>query len=284
MKQRASRAQVVDRNKRNFFKNLRLWHMEFTGVFTYGARNLTLEDFVFRGFSQNLSKSTKRLTYTGISRGAAIRADGVKVKDNILRNADIQGVFLGIDVGSDLGGEGSIVGEPGSFILEDSYIRAHIGLQVNLWARDRERESRERNIWIRNTTFDPLVPQGYIYNSEDHESKAIWLNCEFYQGSTDSTFLRRDTVNLQDVLVYKGYSQSGEILYNVVKNGRGYYPEQARTYKMPKTYLTEKKATVKASPESGLTNEQNFQKYGICHGRSHCVLSNDVGEYRWLYL
>ena len=264
MKQRASRARIVDRNKRNLFKDLRLWHLEYNGIFTYGARNITLEDFVFRGNSQNLGNSTKRLSYTGISRGAAIKADGVKVKDNILRNADIQGVYLGIDVGADLGGEGAIAGESGSFIVEDSYIRAHIGIQADLWARDREKESRERNIWIRNTTFDPLVPEGYIYNSKDHESKAIWLNCELYQGSTDSTFLRRDNVYFQDVTVYKGYSQTGKILYNTIKNGQGYYLEQARNYKMPKSYLTKKKATVKSSPESGLTNEENFKKFGIC--------------------
>ena len=263
MLQTRSPARTVDRDKRNVMSNTRLWHIRSTGIFTYGARNLTVDGFMFRGRATGIATTPHQLHHSGISHGVGIKADGVKVKDMIIRNADIQGVFTGIKVGTDLGGEPTIVGDPGSLVIENSYVRAHEGLKVSLGVRTGESNARERNIWIRDTTFDPLVPQGYQYHDADHEDVAIWTYYETPSQDIFATLLRKDNMYLENVKIFDGYDAAGQVRRNTIADGRLYFLEQAADHVMRQTFKTGLGKTVTASPEAGLTIQQNWDKYGI---------------------
>ena len=61
----------------------------------------------------------------------------------------------------------------------------------------------------------------------------------------------------------EGYDAAGAPRQNTIGDARAYFPQQAPSFVMPKTYTTAKNATLIASPVDGMTNADNWNDYGI---------------------
>ena len=273
MPQGANGGAKVDRDKRNLLLRTKLWHMASSGIFTYGARHLTVDDFVFRGRATGIASHKKRLMFSGVSRGSALRADGVAVKDGLIRNADIQGVMIGIEVGENLGGATE---QAGTMRVENTYIRAHVGMVMNLKCRAGVKHELPRYVRVANTTFDPLVPPQFVYHPEDEPAAAFVMHYERYEGGADATVLRPDTVHLANVTVSDGYADDGRPWHHIINDARTYFVQQAPRFRMPKTYTTEKTGMLYAAPVNGLTNAEAWATYGIAMAGSVAACEDTV--------
>lgn len=146
-----------------------------------------------------------------------------------LRNADIQGMYYGI-AGS--------TNTPGTFRIEDSYFRNYklnIGIQT-LATPGATAFKPARQTIITNTRFDP-------WNGAP-EFAAIAMVYGSWQWSTD--LIQKDEVYVYD---YNGVSGD---------NFRVYYLEQDPDFVVPQSG-----PGLIGSPEAGLTNQENWEKYGI---------------------
>ncbi len=153
----------------------------------------------------------------------------------VITHADIQGMGTGIIPTTNTGGT--------PFTIRDSYLRNQTDISVlSLWTSSyRSDWIPARTIIIRNVKFDPLPGQPHT---------AIAMS---YQGT-------RDVENLilaDHVFVYDYDQISGN-------NFEVYYREQAASFVLPQSTLNSDGSPRRnASPEAGLTNQQNWDKYGI---------------------
>ena len=62
--------------------------------------------------------------------------------------------------------------------IENSYIRAHRGLEIRLQCRAGEKYELPRHVLVADTTFDPLVPSQSSYHENDVPDASIVM---FYE-------------------------------------------------------------------------------------------------------
>ncbi len=260
MAQRASSARKLDPRARNVIRNLKLWHMNFNGIFFYAARNLTIDNYLYRGYTGGLTNPDyRRLTFQGISRGSAILGGGTALINGEISGADIQGIHTGILVTGPLAEKD---GPPGSLLIEDSLIRAHIGMEVSLYKGGSSQHAsyQSRTISLKNTSFGPLLPEGFVLHEDDHPDIAIHMADAPYVGKRAVTQMNLDVVRLETVSIFRDHQNK-----NVIHNGQVYYRQQAPSYIVPKTYTTESNGMVTAAPVAGLTTLEllNNPNFGI---------------------
>jgi hypothetical protein len=215
-------------------RDFKVWHLHYNvghAVFAYNAHWLTVEGLVVRGDTRNLNPQ-KALKFQ-VPRGAGF-INTRRAQGNIIRNADIQGYLTGIDVPDNLGGMDN---QPGSLTVEDSYILAHVGMEIRIPLETRK--STDRQVIVRNVLFEPLP----VVSAVDGPFTAIFMhNTE--STNTKYTYLRHD-----EVLVYD-YNQIPRNDFQV------FYLEQH-----PNTVLPAHEA-----PVPGITNKQAWTQYGIAIG------------------
>ncbi|MEQ1878395.1 MAG: G8 domain-containing protein, partial [Bdellovibrionia bacterium] len=212
--------------------NMRIWHQRFDGISAYNANNLTVDGLVVRGGDMRNIVSNRPLKYT-IARGSGftnVRA----ARNNIVRNSDIQGSIVGIDVPDDLAPVG---GKPGVLRVENCYLQTHTNVRM-LGPR------ALRRVEIYNTVFNPMP----VTSSMNPPQVAILKQATTLPGS-------RGTFVSTDQLIVRGFNRNPAANFDV------FYPEQAPSYVVPQTV-----GGIIGSPVAGLTNAQNWSLYGIAFG------------------
>jgi hypothetical protein len=171
-----------------------------------------------------------------------------------VRGADIQGAATGIDT-PNLADEyiGFGVGGGRPMVIENSTLRNRINLRIATpYAPDTDLNTNggpedvpPREVIVRNTRF---IPYNYLIRPESSSNPyyAISTFANLEGGFKRANLRVSDTVKVYD---YNGTPGN---------NFQVYYKEQAPTFIMPQTHRQ-----LYASPEAGLTNQQNWNKYGI---------------------
>jgi hypothetical protein len=221
------------------FRNMRVWHVFNTGFHARWVNNITLEDFVVRSDHRR----------GGTQAGVAFTR---RMARNItVRRADIQGAQHGVEspnLADEYMGFGG--GDAGPMTIEDSHLQNYINLYIETpYAADQDLNSTggpqnvpPRAIVVRNTRFVPydfwVRPLG--------SPQAIVMAANMSGGFERANLIVSDTVKI--------------LRYNQVSGDdfQVYYKEQAPTVVVPQTH-----SQLYASPEAGLTNQQNWAKYKI---------------------
>jgi hypothetical protein len=217
-------------------KDLRVWHVFNKGIFHYPANRVTIDGLVIRGKDPA---------------SAACCGQGILIGDYmaryfVLRNADIQGMTVGIEVGSftDTASAATAAQAYTAELIEDSkFIGNIVAIDVPTVYTSAFHSGSipPRQIVVRNVKFDsaPLPGQTTIR----------------MRYMTDGA---RNVMQRDEVFVY-GYNQvAGD-------DFRLYYPEQRSDFVLPATIWyddTQQYAILTGSPAPGMTNQQVWNTYG----------------------
>ena len=223
-------------------KNITIWHTFNKGLFFYRSHRIVIDGITIRGDAQKLK--SRFLNPVGISLHSAYRQ-----RHFVVRNADIQGVRDGISVNmrvipNDMP-EGSIFNQlappdrSGIIAIEDSYLRNYRDISV----QTRWKEGSPRQTHIRNVRFErvDMTEEPFRVGPQ----RTIALNFDF---GLDANAIAEDSV-----LVFDHNGTIGD-------DFQVFYPEQDPAFIVPQT--TNNGRSV-GSPEAGLTNQQNWDTYGI---------------------
>ncbi len=206
------------------FKDLRVWNVHNRGIFHYPSGKVRVDGMVMRSTNPG---STSACCQVGIDFGDYFGSNFV------LANSDIEGRMVGLLGSPKTGGT--------TLTVENSTIAARLGLGLTLhWhIGARADQFNPRRTIVRNVKFVALLGP----------SRAIGYN---YAEGVGRSLVTRD-----EILVFNYNGVSGD-------NFQVYYPQQAATFVVPKTRLnTDGSPSMLASPEAGLTNQQNWAKYHI---------------------
>jgi hypothetical protein len=206
-------------------KDFRAWHVWEEGFFAYPIQNVTLDGFVVRGDPRAWGQ------------GAGWDSGDYWAGNVTIKNADIQGMTYGVRVPGNT---------PGTFTIENSYFRNYISdIAVStLSTPGTVAPQQARTTHIINCRFDPWdvtkVPTPYYtpqFSAISMDYSADWYHTNLTQ--TDSVFVT-------------GYNQV------VGDDFQVFYNEQAANFIVPQT-----STGLIGSPVAGLTNQQDWQTYGI---------------------
>lgn len=208
----------------SILKDFRVWGFYSLGVFGYHSNGLTLDHFIIRG------------NPTLLSAGApiGITLNDYFSKDLVINDADIQGMQTGVYLSTRSGG--------GSQTVQNSYLRNLIDISMEtMWTSAyRSDELQDRRVILRDNQFDALDGRTHTAISMAYATNGV-----------------RNLISSDEVLVYNYNHASGD-------NFRVYYNEQAIDFVLPQTvYQSDGAPKLLGSPEAGLTNEQNWNLYGI---------------------
>ncbi|MCI0464832.1 MAG: hypothetical protein L0Z62_48545 [Gemmataceae bacterium] len=216
-------------------KDFRAWHVHDEGFFGYPVQNVLFDGFVVRGHPRAFS----------FPDGGTGWSSGDYWAGNVtIRNADIQGMYWGAVGGS--------LNTPGVFRIENSYFRNYIGnIGVSTLATPGSRaQTLARQTVIDNVRFDPYP------GAPDFQT----ISLDYNSTLAGSNFIQKD-----EVLVYNYNGVSGD-------NFQVYYVEQRADFIVPQTtyYGPDDNndgipdlVDSLGSPEAGLTNQQNWDRYQI---------------------
>ncbi len=221
----------------SFIRDFVVWHAQ-VGVYGYPSHRLTIDHIIIRGDKNTVSKT--------VSWGLDFQ-DYLQ-KDLIIQNADIQGVRTGI--------EAALLVEPketpgiGFTTIKDSLIRAYYGVTVfQPWHNTNPTGLNPREIHVRNVRFEGLNVDPISQDSPSYPA----INM-------DPKTIKSHLLIGTKVFVYD-YNQTPGIDFQV------FAPEQASNFILPQsTFLPNGNPDIIASPDSNLTNSQNFAQYGIAYG------------------
>jgi hypothetical protein len=210
-------------------KNLRVWHVYNRGIFQYQSAAVTIDGFVVRG----LNPTGSACCSMGYEGGDYI-ADGVT-----LRNADIQGMMIGIQPTTLVGAR---IGE---FRVETSFLRNYMNVAINTMS-------------ITAPTPDSLRPRRTVLDRVTFRAPPPAANRPYYAIATNfqtggvRTLIQRDEVVVQ---AYNGVAGD---------DFRVFYREQAGDFVIPPSVpLAEGVFSVKGAPAPNLTNTQAWATHKI---------------------
>ena len=224
-------------------KDLRVWHVHGRGVFHYPSNLITIDGLVIRG----------KDPATAACCGYGIVIGDYMARQFTVRNADIQGMIIGFEVGS-YSDTPSVWSANQAFtvqLIENSKFRNVTDIYVPTLYTSAFTSGGipPRQVVIRNTRFDTPASQ----------RRAI---ATYYNPDPVRNLTQRDEIFVFD------YNQiTGD-------NFRVYYEQQRPDFVVPQTiWYDETYATLVASPVAGLTNQQNWNVYGkaIAGGVAPCV-------------
>lgn len=208
-------------------KNLHIWNVSHFGIFNYPGYHITYDGLVIRGDASAIPGSAAAVIgYYGPDYFAY---------NDVIKNADIQGMDIGIVPSTFSGG--------GDQTIQDSYLRNNQNIQIitMFTSSCNSLDLKARKTIIKNVKF--AAPA----------NKTLQSIVFGY-----STAEVRNLTQVDQVLVYD-YNQMAN------QNFQAYYKEQAPDYIVPKKIISAQYGSgcvsVNGSPESGLTNTQNWAKY-----------------------
>jgi hypothetical protein len=211
----------------SLIQNLHVWNVAIYGFYGYPVHHVTFDGYI-------AIDDTNIVANTGAFSDGLYFGDYM-TSDFLVRNSDIEGFRTGILVPSYCGGD---------FTVRDSYLRNYADLNViSVGAPGSQPDSAVlpgKTTIIRNVTFDQITtnPLGW-------PTANIQMTCVAISGCAN--FVVPD-----DVYVYDYNKVAGD-------NFRVFYNEQNPNYIMPQTVGT----SLIGSPVAGLTNQQNWNQYGI---------------------
>ncbi len=212
-------------------KDFTAWHVHLGGFFAYPIQNVTFDGFVVRGDPDSRPSCCG---HNGWSSGD-YWAGNVTI-----RRANIQGMVSGIGCGS--------TDTPGTFTIEDSYFRTldYAICPTTLATPGTGAFTLGRTTIIRNVKFNP-------WPGTEPSTIIMDYLLDVYGNPQGGT----NYVQLDQVFVYD---------YNQVKgdNFQVFYLAQAPNFIVPQSVDAPGAGErIIGSPEAGLTNAQNWAKYGI---------------------
>jgi hypothetical protein len=204
------------------------WHVHEEAFFGYPINHVTFDGFVVRGDPRALNNFDGGRGWTS----------GDYWAGNVtIRHADIQGMYWA--------GVGASTHTLGTFTIEDSYFSnymANISIPT-LAAPGAGGPKPARQTIVRNVRFDPM-PSG-PYSSFPPDGRTIEM---YYDTHYDNT----DLIQTDQVFVYN-YNGTGQ-------NFQVYYLQQRPDFIVPQS---DGSRGFVGSPVAGLTNQQNWNTYGI---------------------
>ncbi|MGH9365395.1 MAG: hypothetical protein ACRD1B_09055, partial [Thermoanaerobaculia bacterium] len=207
-------------------KDFRVWHHSRYGYYGYPANHLTFDGFVARGNKDVIANRYEFIL--GIWFGDYMN------QDVVIRNADIQSLRTGIVPPYFMRGQTTI---------EDSYLRNANNIDVVTIGAPGSAPygpaMPPKETIIRNVRFATVNgPVG------QNDQSAIVMDYDLHGGSAN--LIQRDAVS-----VYAFNQVPGD-------DFRVFYNEQRPDFVVPQS-----SGNLAGSPEAGLTNTQNWAKYGI---------------------
>ncbi|WP_169978984.1 PKD domain-containing protein [Tautonia rosea] len=218
-------------------KDFQAWHV-LNAFYNYPVNNLVLDGMIVRGDWEQL-------------KNVNIGSTGVSMTDYlghniVIRNADIQGVAAGIGVVTKVGDTRDTEQATISYTIEDSHLQNRTNVYIeSMWAVTGGKEGLSpRKTIIDNVKFTP-VNNLYVGLSSQYD---IFTKISL-DGRPGRNLIQRD-----EIFVHNYNGVMGD-------NYQVYYEEQRADYVVPKS-----EGEILASPEEGLTNQENWERYGIAMG------------------
>src|SRR5262249_36574681 len=146
-------------------RNFHAWHVQ-TGFFSYPMNHVTIDGYVVRGeFSY--------LPYTTVS-SYGITISDYLAANTVIKNADIQGMRVGISVPNKMGDTRDTGQVPGTFVIQDSYLNNYTDVYVETMSAVTGGSGAltPRLVTMRNVRFD--VPTVTDVDNDPHYT--IMLN------------------------------------------------------------------------------------------------------------
>ena len=214
-------------------KDFHAWNTRDHGFFFYPVNNVIIDGFVGRN----------SFAFNGFAGIGIYFADYLSANITI-RNADIQGFTHGIAVPNKVGDTSATGDLVQPVTIENSYLRnlTNISVGIQNAVTGGGVSLTPRRITIRDVLFAAL-PAGV---PKAQEQLNISVGCDI-NNNNNSNWIQSD-----QVFVYNYNRVSGD-------NFRVYYNEQEASFVIPKTGVN----GCVGSPEAGLTNAENWAKYGI---------------------
>lgn len=205
-------------------KDLKIWHVYHHMYYGYETDNVLFDGLVIRG----------DWSVQDYSRGMYF--GDYPTSRNVVRNADIQGMKVGIEF-SDV--------TMGEFRVENSYLRNHYNTAIStMWSVGGAGGLPARRIVLDNVRMDapigrPLVAMKFQYRA-------------VVPGMAGGNYIQKD-----EIFVRNHQGRAGE-------DFQVFWAEQAAGYIVPHNNANNFPARpVVGAPEAGLTNAQAWAKYGV---------------------
>jgi hypothetical protein len=236
---------LLDNQPTTTVYGFKTWNVLNAGVWAYHTSHLTFDHLLILG-----DRAAQDRNDTG-TRG--IDLHGYENRDLVITNSRIEGVRTGIIAPSN---DNSQAGVPDPTLIQDTVLKNYINIEV-MPALD-DRPSSGANLVVRNVSFTIVssLPTGPAPAAAISSPANIWMNIQGF--NQDHLDLTQDST----VLVYNYNKKLGD-------DFQVFYAEQAATYVVPKTdpaLLSTKTDGLIGSPVAGLTNQQNWTRYGIAIG------------------
>ncbi len=217
-------------------RNHKSWNQ--VGFFAYPTNRLTFDGFIFRG-DPAIPGGGLHAVSGGLTYGDYLTAN------SLIKNADIQNAQIGISLPVKFGGTNQTGTQEVPFVIENSRLVNWKNVVLyNMGAVTGGGESLSPSkIIIRNTRFE-------LMNKPDNSDNArVHIGLYRHWGLTKINLVQKQSVIVED--------------YNGDPNDdfQVYYREQAPDVVVLKTGVTPSGETAIGSPEEGLTNFQNWNKY-----------------------
>jgi hypothetical protein len=223
----------------NLIKDFKVWNVFNKAIFNYPSGHYIYDGLITRGDpNHDLCCST------------AFEGGDYHLESLVIKNSDIQGYRSGIRPSLDQG--------QGIQTIENTKLRNYVNIPMDTLVTSSYTSDNipRRSVEVRNVKFEawpgqPLRPISMNYNG---------LN-----GT-------RNHIQKDEIKVYD-YNQQAGVNFQV------YYDEQVPGFLVPQTiFAADGKSSVKGSPESGLTNLQNWNKYGIAIARGVAPCNDAVSR------
>lgn len=221
------------------FKDTKMWNVYNKGIFNYPSNKIVHDGLIIRGTN----------VAGGACCGTGFVGGDYTFKDSVIRNADIQGMNVAIMPSVETGG--------GIQTIENSYLRSTVNIAMGTM-----HTSAYRSDWI-----PPRVV------------KVINTKLEKPAGAQNALAISMNWVNTNQDVVANLIQADQLLIYNhngvAGKNYQVFYKEQHPDTILPQsTYNADNTTRITGSPEAGLTNQQNFNKYGIAAAGEIAPCSN----------
>jgi hypothetical protein len=216
-----------DQTSTSVIKDFHVWNVDNQGFFAYEMNKVTFDGFVVRGDFNLLSQGIYNAGLQGFG------ANDYFVKDMVIENSDIQGMWEGFSPSTESGG--------GTQTIQNSYLDNYYNIYLqHLWTSAyRSDQISPRITNVRDCTFaTPNVP-----DQSSGPKENIYMD----------DLLGGDVFNIiasDQLFVYDYNGVAGD-------DFQVYYLDQSPSYVMPQsTYNSDGTPRLDASPQAGLTNQQ----------------------------
>lgn len=221
-------------------KNSRFWHIANSGVLAYHTMKVVYDGVIM--LFDPIANTRKDFGPNGFS----LAVSHYENFDTVIQNSRVEGGYYAVRAPH--WDKSNVYGDNPT-VIKDSIFKNHI----NIWIASPA--GRASSVEIRNVKFGNRIwtPPSCCYNTAD----LVHRNIKMVQNGTLAILYARSTVRVYD------YNQEPGNNFQV------YYREQSGGYILPQTdpiYLIDRFADSGgplASPEAGLTNQQNWDKYRL---------------------